>query len=191
MKKTILTLILIIATAKMAWAGAAQAVQQQRKMQEAAMQQAIVQQQIEQQAIAQQQIAIQQHIAIQTQPRPSPTGEEYVVSMKDVLKSLETSSKAWTLMIDRDPKIFVIMQYMDYFKENRVKIKKSADYYVDLIDAMAAQDPAMLKNPFKNVFQLVAILEYDFDNGQDKDKMVINLLGRDGFLQNKKRLGLP
>jgi len=191
MKKTILTLILIIATAKMAWAGAAQAVQQQRKMQEAAMQQAIVQQQIEQQAIAQQQIAIQQHIAIQTQPRPSPTGEEYVVSMKDVLKSLEASSKAWTLMIDRDPKIFVIMQYMDYFKENRVKIKKSADYYVDLIDAMAAQDPAMLKNPFKNVFQLVAILEYDFDNGQDKDKMVINLLGRDGFLQNKKRLGLP
>lgn len=191
MKKVILLTVFCLLITRFAWAGAGQAIQQQRKMQEAAMQQAIVQQQIEQQAIAQQQIAIQQHIAIQTQPRPSPTGEEYVVSMKDVLISLKTSSKAWTLMIDRDPKIFVVMQYIDFFKENKVKIRKSADHYVDLIDAMAEQDPAMLKNPFKNVFQLVAILEYDFDNGQDKDKMVVNLLGREGYLQNKKRLGLP
>ena len=56
---------------------------------------------------------------------------------------------------------------------------------------MMAQEKEILKNPFESVFQLVAILEYDFDNGQDKNKLLINLLGKDGYLKNKKRLGLP
>lgn len=197
MKRIFLLMIPCLFIARLAWASAGQAIQQQRQMQEMAIQKAVAEQQIQQQIAVQQQIAaqqqivVQEHIALQTQPRPSPTGEEYIVSLKDVFKSLETSSKAWALMIDRDPKILVVTEYIDYFKDNQIKIKKPAEYYVDLIDMMAEQDPAMLKTPFRNVFQLVSILEYDFDNGQDKDKMIINLLGREGYLQNKQRLGLP
>ncbi len=204
MKILLLFALLLLNAQDLAWAGAAQMVQQQKKMQEAMIQKAIMEQQIAEQMaqqaqqhmaeqIVQQGFFIDQEIPVSaTFNAPyQPTGEESIVEMNDILKSLETSSKAWSLIIDREPKAFIILKYIDYFKSQKILIKKPADYYVDLVDGMTAQDPGMLKNPFKNVLQLVAILEYDFDNGQSKDKMIMNLLGKEGYLQNKKRLGMP
>ena len=120
-------------------------------------------------------------------PRP-PAGEEYVVEMADVLKSLERSSEAWALIIDQEPKGFIISKYVDYFKARGAMIKKPVEHYITLLDNMSAESPEMLKNPFKNIFQLIAVLEYDFDNGQDKDQMIISLIGKEAYLQNKQRL---
>ena len=153
-------------------------------------------QQVAQQAFekaAQEGINVDQDVTVTAtfnKPRQK-NGEEYVAEMADVLKSLETSSKAWSLIIDKEPKAFILSKYIDSFKTQGIVIKKSAEDYINILDSMAAQDPAMLNNPFKNVFQLVAILEYDFDNGQNKDKMIINLIGKEAYLQNKERLGLP
>ena len=44
--------------------------------------------------------------------------------------------------------------------------------------------------PFDQVLQFVAIIEYDFNNGQDKDEMAQKLLGEEGYLRNKRRLNL-
>jgi hypothetical protein len=38
--------------------------------------------------------------------------------------------------------------------------------------------------------RLAAIMEYDFDNGQDRDRLAREALGRDLYLSNKKRMGL-
>ena len=42
--------------------------------------------------------------------------------------------------------------------------------------------------PFEQLLQTVAVVEYDFDNGQDKDAMAKKVLGEQGYLKNKQRL---
>ena len=56
------------------------------------------------------------------------------------------------------------------------------------IREMADGNGAMLKNPFKDILRLVAIMEYDFDNGQDKDEMARRILGEKVYQENKKRI---
>jgi hypothetical protein len=212
MRIIVLIGMIIFCTEHLAWAAAAQMIEQQKKMQAVMIEKAVIEQQMAEQMAqeiaqqtaqqaaqqafeqaAQEGITLDQNISISAtfnKPR-TRSGEEYVVEMADVLKSLETSSTAWPLMIDREPKAFILSKYIDYFKTQGAAIKKPIDYYIDILDGMTAQDPAMLENPFKNVFQLVAILEYDFDNGQNKDRMIVNLVGKEAYLQNKKRLGIP
>jgi len=175
-------------------AAAPQLMQRQQKMQQAMMEKAMAEQQLAQaQQAAGQEITINQNIPVSATieiPAQDQGGGE-VVEMADILKSLETSSKAWPLIVDRQPKGFIIYKYIEYFKKKGIIIKKPVEEYIPLIDSMIAENPKIVKNPFKNVFQLVAILEYDFDNRQNKDQMIKELIGTDGYLKNKQRLGLP
>jgi len=189
------------------WAAAGQVMQQKKQMQEAMMQKAIAEQQMAQQAVAQQvvtqqvaaqQAAMQQEFVVDqnipvsaTFTLPSQVGEvQSVVEMSDILKSLETSSKAWPLIISKEPKLFIILKYVDYFKKRGAVIRKPAEEYLDLLDSIMAENADITKNPFENVFQFVATLEYDFDNGLNKDKMIIDLIGKEGYQKNKQRLGM-
>ncbi len=121
---------------------------------------------------------------------PEDVNVEDVVNIEEIWKSLETSSQIWDLMIDQEAKIETVMHFMNIFRERGVVISKPPAYYVNLIDTMAANNPAILINPFEQVLQVIAILEYDFNNGQDKDEMARKFLDPQAFLNNKKRLGL-
>lgn len=198
MKIFLFTFLFICCTEQLVLGAAAQAIQQQKRTEQAIIEQAVIEKQltdlaIQQKIMAEQEMVIEQNIPIEatiTLPQEE-TGEQTTVDMSDILKSLETSSKAWPLIIGREPKTFIVLKYIDYFKKKGILIKKPADDYVSLLDDLMAQEIEIQNNPFESVLQLVAVLEYDFDNGQDKDKMLIKLLGKDGYLKNKKRLGLP
>ena len=45
----------------------------------------------------------------------------------------------------------------------------------------------MLDRPFGELLQIAAIVDYDFDNGMDKDELARKVLGEAGFEANKKR----
>jgi len=179
------------------WAAAGQMMQQKKQVQEAMMQKSIVEQQMAQQAVAQQGALQQEFVVEQDIPvsatftLPSQVEEvQSVVEMSDILKSLETSSKAWPLIISKEPKLFIILKYVDYFKKRGAVIRKPAEEYLDLLDSIMAENADITKNPFENIFQLVATLEYDFDTGLNKDKMIIDLIGKEGYQKNKQRLGM-
>ena len=163
------------------FAGGAVAANQQKQLQ----QQQIMQQQmlLQRQAVIEQQKRQQQ----QLQPSQEPAEE---VSMQELLKSFETSSQAWNLIMDPEVKVYVVAKYIQLYYQKNVLIKKSPVEYAQLIEGMAHDSPAMLNNPFERVLMMMAIIEYDFDNGQDKDHMAMQILGKEGFLANKKRLGL-
>ncbi len=193
-------------------AAAPQMMQQQKQMQEAVIQKAVIEQQIAQQAVMQKAIveqqiakqvaqqALQQEIVVNqeipisatfTMPEQARVEDvQSVVEMSDILRSLETSSQAWPLIISSEPKLFIIMKYIDSFKKRGAMIRKPPEEYLTLLDGIMAENAELIKNPFENVFQFVAILEYDFDTGQNKDQMIIDLIGKDGYKKNKERLGL-
>ena len=169
--------------------------QQQQQIQQQAYQEQIQQKQIQQA----QQRGIQR--ARQNAGQPSeypsryqdqtmvPKTAEEVVDLKQVWRELEYSSEIWPLIIDRQPKEITIREYVNLFRQKGVTIKKPASYYVDFIDQMLNDRPDLLNSPFKDVLQFAAIIEYDFDNGQNKDQMALRLLGQQVFEENKRRLG--
>ena len=106
-----------------------------------------------------------------------------------VWEELEYSSEIWGRMLDREPKVVTVDRYIKAFNRHGVKIRLAASHYVDMIDAMATQNPGILKQPFRGIMQLVAIIEYDFDNGMNKDLMAKKILGEHVFSVNKRRLG--
>lgn len=114
-----------------------------------------------------------------------------IVSLDEVLVSLETSSRAWPLIIDNEAKQEVVNYFIKKYRRERVVISKTSEHYVRLIDGMSQTSPEMLAQPFEQVFKIVATLEYDFDNGQDRDTQALKVLGsRGAVLQNKARIGI-
>ena len=185
--------------------------------QEAVKQAAVMQHQIKQQATRAQQKAVQQILLDRALKRESSqsvvqasaqagfqAGMYYgqqmaaadaeaqeVVTLDQMVGALEESSHPWPLMIDIQAKQAVVEHFIQKFRRQGVEINRPAIYYAHMIDSMAKDAPQMLDNSFDRVLQVVAIIEYDFDNGQDKDAMALQILGEEGFRSNRQRLGLP
>jgi len=124
------------------------------------------------------------------QQASSPTGSsdvKEVVDLSEVWKKLDVKSTVWTLLIDDQAKALTVSEYINRFHSQGVKISEPPDHYVQMIDQIVAQNPDMLQRPFGELVQIVAIVDYDFDNGMNKDDLARKILGEQGFEENKKR----
>jgi hypothetical protein len=139
-------------------------------------------------AAQQQQAGTQAISAAPNQAMPNQgTGSADVVDLTDVWKKLDVKSTIWTALVDDQSKILTVSEYITRFQNEGVKITAPPAHYVTEIDQMVQQNPEMLKRPFGELLQMVAIIDYDFDNGVNKDDLARKLLGEAGFEENKKR----
>ena len=185
--------------------------QQQQTLYQQALQQKQLQQQTIQQAAYQQALRQRQSVQQSAPSVPSqglvsgtqnpqqisfdenvdPSQVQDVTTIAQIWKAMEQSSEVWSLMVETQAKALTVARQIDLYKqENNITIAKDPMHYAQMIDEISSQNPELLKKPFKDVLRFVAILEYDFDNGQDKNTMAINLLGEKMYLENRKRLGL-
>ena len=104
------------------------------------------------------------------------------------INSLKKTTDMWPMVSSRSSKEMAVYYFIDELKAVGIVIKKPAGYYAAIIDEMVQQSPEFLSRPFDQVLQTVAIVEYDLDNGQDKDMLAKKVLGEDGYLRNKERL---
>ncbi len=159
-----------------------------------------VQQQASQQAAylesAQQQLLANQEAFKTGMPQYQPPAyhpvenADQISDLEHVWKDLEISTEIWPMIMDREPKELTIHRFIEAYRKNGIIIRKPASAYVDIIDSMTSEPHSpMLKTPFKDVLKVAAIIEYDFDNGVDKDQMALKVLGEKSFESNKKRLG--
>lgn len=109
------------------------------------------------------------------------------VDLNQIVEALQSSSQAWELIISRDDKEIVAQAFIDRYRQQGVTIQKSAGYYADFIDEMSKNSSEMLAMPFDRVLQVVAVMEYDFDNGQNKDALAQKILGQSFYEKNKQR----
>ena len=102
------------------------------------------------------------------------------------MASLKISSRAWALLIDQRPGGCGLACLCGFRRAGITST--TASFYVQTIDAMAQGDRRCLA-ALDRLLQVVAIMEYDFINGQDKDALA-RILSPQAFEHNKKRLGL-
>ncbi|MFT5169686.1 MAG: hypothetical protein ACI8Q2_000297 [Candidatus Omnitrophota bacterium] len=171
--------------------GAIEAKQQAAMEQKQAQQRALNQrgQQNQSQHNNKQQLINDYRTRTQEQVRYEPVIGE-VLPLKDVWKELEVSSEIWGLMIDDEPKRVTVENYVRLFAKKGISIRKDPGEYLRLIDEMAQSNVQLLSTPFHNVLRFVAIVNYDFDNGVDRDVLAKQLLGEAGYLSNRRRLGI-
>jgi len=111
-----------------------------------------------------------------------------VVGIEDLWSALDVSAGSWSRIVDKEIKLLTVSEYIDRFRKMKVKINKSPGFYVGLIDAFGGQMEGFLSAPFGNVLSYAAIVEYDFDNGEDKDALARQVLGEAQFESNRKRV---
>ena len=113
-----------------------------------------------------------------------------IVDIYQVWEQLEITSEIWALIMDYTPKEVTVARYIRLYAEGGIYIRKSSNHYLKLVDSMARESPDLLKSPFREVLRFIAIMEYDFDNGQDRDKLALQALGRKLYYDNRIRLGV-
>ena len=121
---------------------------------------------------------------------PSPTSSntvQDVVDLSEVWKKLDNKSTVWALLIDEQAKVLTVSEYIDRYHKEGVKINEPPEHYVQMIDQMSASNPQMLERPFGQLIQILAIIDYDFDNGMDRDELARKVLGEQGYEENKQR----
>jgi hypothetical protein len=112
-----------------------------------------------------------------------------VVGVSDLWESLDKTGRAWTLLIDKKAKGVTVKHYIDELAREGGVVSKDPLYYAQVIDDMARQNPQMLDQPFKDVLRIIAIIDYDYDNGQDKDMMARKIFPNEkAFQANKQRV---
>jgi hypothetical protein len=133
--------------------------------------------------------AAQYQAAKSQAPAVLPVDEvEDIVDIAEVWTKLETTAKPWALLIDDQAKLMTVKEFSDRFRKKGVRIQKPPDFYAKMVDDMASQNPQLLENPFPQVLQMLAVMEYDFDNGTDRDDLARKLLGP-AYQRNRQRLG--
>src|SRR5262249_24543794 len=141
-------------------------------------------------AIQQRAMQEQGQMVLATGPNPAMQEQaQEIVDLAQVWNRLDKNSKAWTLLIDNDAKVRTVSEYIERYRARGVKISKPPAHYAKMLDDMTRQDPQALLQPFGQILQMMAIMEYDLDNGMDREMMAQRLLGPQGYISNKKRLG--
>ena len=97
-------------------------------------------------------------------------------------EQLKKSSAPWPKIKEEETKKILISKFIDIYKTQNIYINKSPERYIKLIDKMLEGKPSLLSTPLLEVLMIVAVFEYDFDNGQDKDVMVDRIFEKYGSL---------
>ncbi|MDP2653580.1 MAG: hypothetical protein Q8Q08_06045 [Candidatus Omnitrophota bacterium] len=126
----------------------------------------------------------------QPAPRPAPAasgGSDLAM----LFQEFDKSSEMWPMITDMRIKMLVVARYVDLYRQFNVEIRKPAIYYVNLINAMSRNNPEMLRQPFDQLLRVVAIVEYDYDSGENKDALARTILTDEtAFRANKRRVGM-
>ncbi len=103
------------------------------------------------------------------------------------IDKLFTSVQNWNELTHRE-KIKAVDIIITLFKQRENSaILNTSEFYVGKIDESFGQDPTMMSMPLPLLVKIFAVMEYDFYNGQEKEKLAMETLGQQMYDDNKKR----
>ena len=105
-----------------------------------------------------------------------------------VMRQLSQSLEGWG-QVERGDQVAAVNAVMEtYRKRSNIAILNSPEFYVQKISETLAGNPSMAKMPLYRIILILAVMEYDFYNGQNKDELAKQTLGERLYEANKKRL---
>jgi len=74
-----------------------------------------------------------------------------------------------------------------YKNRDNVGILNTGEFYTNKIDETIRGNPSVANMDIMTMVRILAIMEYDFYNGENKDALARKTLGEKGFLENQTR----
>lgn len=105
----------------------------------------------------------------------------------DMMNQLSRNMSLWSRM-NRDEKKQAVTAVIGIYKNrDNIAILNTADFYATRIDETLASDPTVLNIDIMTVLRILAIMDYDFYNGRNKDTLAKETLGEKAFAENQTR----
>lgn len=114
--------------------------------------------------------------------RPEPLNSVvFELLMSEMMRSMSRWNE-----LDQNLKTQAIQGTIDLLKtQQSITISKPASFYVGMLDGMVQGDN--MPDNLLSALTIASIMEYDYDNGQDKDELARRTLGPQLYESNKQR----
>ncbi len=106
------------------------------------------------------------------------------------MNQLMASCESWDQLTQVDKERAVEAVLSLYRVKENVAVMKPAAFYAQRADETLLTNSDLKKLNLPALVRLLAIMEYDYFNGQNKDELAKKLLGDKMYEANKKRLQL-
>lgn len=106
----------------------------------------------------------------------------YELIMNELMQSVEKWPK-----LDNVHKVNAVKGFIVFLKkQDNATILNEPEFYVERADGMLEQNPDFPNN-FPSLLMVLAVMDYDYDNGEDKDELAKRILGEQLYTANKMR----
>lgn len=94
-----------------------------------------------------------------------------------ILNAFSKNMAPWLQISDQE-RLLVVAAVIEMFRsQNDAVISNPAPYYVQRINQTLAQNATTRDMSIDRLIMILAVMDYDFDNGQDKDELAKQILG--------------
>ncbi len=105
----------------------------------------------------------------------------------DMMNQLSQNMALWDKMSADEKKQAVTAVVMVYRNRDNIAILNTPDFYVDRISETLLTNPTVSNMDIMTMLRILAVMEYDFYNGENKDELARRILGDKAYAENQLR----
>lgn len=109
------------------------------------------------------------------------------MAFPEIMTQLSRNMSIWERLNLTEKKAAADGVILLYKNRDNVAILNGAEFYAGKIDETLLTNPMVVNLDMMTMFKILAIMEYDFYNGENKDDLALKTLGKPGFEENRKR----
>lgn len=108
-------------------------------------------------------------------------------TFEQMMNQLSVNSLAWGQLKPADKKRAIDAVIQLYRVRDNTAIMNPSDFYVQKTDETIAGDPGVANLDLPQIIKILAVMEYDFYNGQNKEELAKQVLGDKMYEANRLR----
>ena len=119
------------------------------------------------------------------------------IAFPEMMNQLSQSMALWERLSGDEKKQAVVAVIGLFKNKDNVAVLNTGEFYVGKIDETLKSNPSVASMDIMTLIRVLAIMEYDFYNGENKDALAKKTLGEKGFAENQtsrqmsSRFGFP
>ena len=126
-------------------------------------------------------------LSVKTDKAPAAEKKGSGMAFPDMMTQLSQNLNLWERLSAAEKKQSVEAVIGLYKNRDNVAILNTGDFYATKIDETLKANPPVINMDIMTMMRILAVMEYDFYNGQNKDELAKKLLGEKGFTENQVR----
>ncbi len=124
---------------------------------------------------------------IQAKKKPAEEKPGVGLQFPDMMNQLSRNMTLWSRMNLDEKKQAINAVIAIYKSRDNVAVLNTPETYASRIDETLASDPAVMNLDILTMIRILAIMDYDYYNGKNKDALARETLGEKAFAENQTR----